>query len=393
MQFKTRLQEALGNLVAHTLRSFLALLGILVGTASVLAIVSGGQLATEQALKQYEQLGTDLLAVSIYYDYAGPGKAVDYLELPEIADLMNKTNGIGLMAPYVATYVPVSLAGKSLDAGVAGIGDDFPKIAKLTLIQGRPISLMDESEYFCVLGNKIYQSFGTKGSVIGRQILVGSQYFTIVGVIDEIENNPFLNVDMDNTVFIPLKTAHILSKDAYINHILIKTKAGVNTVKLRGEIEAYINARAKVRLYFDSSDLIVKNMKKQRQIFTVFLGFIGGISLLVGGIGVMNIMLISISERRQEIGIRMAVGANRWDIMLLFLTEAIILALFGGILGVTLGEIITFAIAEVKHWQFHVFFFPPLLGFCVSMVTGVFFGFYPAVKASKLRPIETLRAE
>lgn len=393
MHFKTRLQEAFSNLVSHTLRSFLALLGILVGTASVLAIVSGGQLATEQALKQYEQLGTDLLSVSIYYDYAGPGKTPNYLELPEIVGLIDNTDGIGLMAPYVATYVPVSLAGKSLDASVAGVGDNFPKIAKLNLIQGRFISLMDESEYFCVLGNKIYQAFGTTGSVIGRQILIGSQYFTVVGVLDSIENNPFLNVDVDNAVLIPLDAAHILSKDAYINHILIKTKAGVDTVKLRSQIESYINARAKARLYFDSSDLIVKNMKKQRQIFTVFLGFIGGISLLVGGIGVMNIMLISISERRQEIGIRMAVGANRWDIMLLFLTEALILSLFGGVLGVTLGEIITLAIAEAKHWQFHVFFFPPLLGFCVSMITGVFFGFYPAVKASKLRPIETLRAE
>lgn len=393
MHFKTRLQEAFSNLISHTLRSFLALLGILVGTASVLAIVSGGQLATEQALKQYEQLGTDLLSVSIYYDYAGPGKNIDYLELAEIADITNHTEGIGIMAPYIATYAPVSLAGKPLDASVAGIGDNFPKIAKLTLIQGRFISLLDKNEYFCVLGNKIYQSFRTNGSVIGQQILVGSQYFTVVGVIDAIENNPFLNVDMDNAVFIPLDAAHILSKDAYINHILIKTKAGVNTIKLRSEIEAYVNARAKARLYFDSSDLIVKNMKKQRQIFTVFLGFIGGISLLVGGIGVMNIMLISISERRQEIGIRMAVGANRWDIMLLFLTEAVILALFGGALGVILGEIITLAIAEAKHWEFHVFFFPPLLGFSVSMITGVFFGFYPAVKASKLKPIETLRAE
>lgn len=394
MYFSTRIKEAIGSLASHKLRSFLALLGILVGTASVLAIVSGGQLATEQALKQFEQLGTNILSVSLYYDYPGPGKTVNYLDLDEIINLPRMNQGVERVTAYVTTYATVSYKGKRLDASIAGVGKTFFNIANLSLLEGREVSLIDQSGYFCVLGNKIYKSLGTAGSVIGKQILLNNRYFTIVGVLDAADENPFLNVEANSTIFIPEEASRLLSKDAHINHLLIRTTLGIDTEALKKSLTNYINENAaKSRLYFDSSDLIVKNMKKQRQIFTVFLGFIGGISLLVGGVGVMNIMLISISERRQEIGIRMAIGANRWDIMLLFLSEAVILSLLGGIFGITLGEIITFVIAKTKHWQYHVFFFPPLLGFSVSMVAGVFFGFYPAFKASKLRPIETLRAE
>jgi len=392
MRFSSRLREAAGNLVARPLRSFLALLGILVGTASVLAIVSGGELATEQALQQFEQLGTNLVSVVISYDYAAPGKNVDYLELSEILDLPDQFKQIDILAPYIATYVSTSYKGKYLNASVAGVGDNLFKIAKLDLLQGRFISLLDEDGYFCVLGYKVYKNLKVDNA-LGLQVLVGKQYFTVVGVLALADENPYLNININNAIFIPLQTAHFLTKNAYINNILLNTTPGTNVDELRQGITEYIKSRADAHLYFESSEIVVKNMRKQRQIFTVFLGFIGGISLLVGGIGVMNIMLISISERCQEIGIRMAVGARRIDILFLFLVEAVILALLGGGLGVIVGEIVTLLVAEVKHWGFHIFLFPLLLGFSVSMLTGVFFGFYPAFKASKLKPIETLRTE
>jgi putative ABC transport system permease protein len=134
-------------------------------------------------------------------------------------------------------------------------------------------------------------------------------------------------------------------------------------------------------------------MSKQSEILTVFLALIGGVSLLVGGIGVMNIMLVSVVERRREIGIRLAVGATRNDIRSLFLFEAVILALIGGTLGVLIGISIAYIIASLCHWEFTLFFMPPFMGFVVSATTGVFFGFYPAHKAALLDPIDALRSE
>ena len=393
MYFYMRVHEAASNLISHALRSFLALLGILVGTASVLAIVSGGELATQEALKQFEQLGTNLLSVAVYYDYPSPGKSIDYLDLNELNDLPKSAPEIDIFAPYALTYGQATYKGKYLNANLAGVGKTFIRIAGINLLAGRLVSLIDNASYFCVLGYDVYNAIGLGEKIIGEQVLIGKQYFTVVGVLAAVDNNPFLEVDVNNTIFVPEVATRWISKDSHVNHLLIRTKPGINIEQIKQNIENYVKAHAQARLYFNSSELIVKNMKKQRQIFTVFLGFIGGISLLVGGVGIMNIMLISITERRQEIGIRMAVGANQWDIMLLFLVEAVILALFGGILGIVIGEIITFAVATVKHWSFHLFLFPLLLGFSVSMLTGIFFGFYPSYKASKLKPIETLRAE
>jgi putative ABC transport system permease protein len=134
-------------------------------------------------------------------------------------------------------------------------------------------------------------------------------------------------------------------------------------------------------------------MIAQHKIFTLLLGLIGGISLLVGGIGVMNIMLVSVLERRREIGIRLALGARKRDIQALFLSEAVLLALIGGIIGIVAGIIGSFIIAELAHWQFSIFIWPVLVGFSVSVLVGIVFGFYPAHQAAKLDPIETLRME
>ena len=134
-------------------------------------------------------------------------------------------------------------------------------------------------------------------------------------------------------------------------------------------------------------------MKKQNETFTLLLGFIGSIALIVGGIGVMNIMLVSVVERRREIGVRMAVGAKRRDIQLMFLTEAVVLTLFGGLMGVITGEAVALFTALISQWTFHLYILPLVVGFFVSALVGIFFGFYPARKASLLDPIETLRSE
>ena len=171
-------------------------------------------------------------------------------------------------------------------------------------------------------------------------------------------------------------------------------KANVDLDQVQFVIENYILSVApEYKISFKNSKQIIKSMQEQSTIFTLLLGMIGGISLLVGGIGIMNIMLVSVVERKREIGIRVAVGATRKDIRTLFLIESITLTMFGGIMGIILGIVFSYVITVFFGWEFHLFIMPAVLGFGVSCLTGIFFGFYPAYNAAKLDPIQTLRYE
>lgn len=193
---------------------------------------------------------------------------------------------------------------------------------------------------------------------------------------------------------VPLIASTTLSKYATINNIIVRISPEADIDVVKHHIENYIKARlTNKQLFFRSAKELIVSMAKQSNILTIFLGLIGSISLIVGGIGVMNIMLVSVVERRREIGIRLAVGARRVDIQSLFLIEAIMLSLLGGIGGVVIGMVIAYIIALFSNWEFVVFLFPPFIGFTVSVAIGIFFGFYPAYKAARLDPIEALRSD
>ncbi len=214
----------------------------------------------------------------------------------------------------------------------------------------------------------------------------------MVGVADKWPENSFFNEDVNRSVLIPIDMSMVLEKNAQIRNVIMRLQKNANPDQTQNEIKQFIHGNApELKIFFRSAKELIASMKSQQKIFTLLLGMIGGISLLVGGIGVMNVMLVSVAERRREIGIRKAIGARRKDIRALFLFEAIALALFGGIVGVILGVTVSLVIAYFADWGFGIYLMPPLIGFIVSTATGVFFGFYPAHRASKLDPIETLR--
>lgn len=399
MKYIEHAKEGLLNLYFSKLRSILALLGVLVGTASVVAMVLGGELATNEALRQFKTLGTDLLAVSINIsengDEASAGK-IENLSLPQALDLAQANKDILKVAPYTQLFHPVLYDGNPVNGVILGVTDSFADIVQIKMQSGRFVSVFDKYELYCVIGHDVYQALKKISATepLGQQIQIGKNIFIIVGVADAWPENSFVYANIDNSILVPIMTSTMVSKFAAISNIIMRLSQQADIPKVEESISTAINSRLSGKqVTFRSAKELIAKMKTQSNILTVFLGLIGSVSLIVGGIGVMNIMLVSVVERRREIGIRLAVGAKRSDIGLLFLMEAIMLSLVGGTLGVIVGIFIAYIIAMIWNWQFTLFLLPPLAGFTVSVAVGIFFGFYPAYTAARLDPIEALKSE
>ncbi|HAU0780835.1 TPA: FtsX-like permease family protein [Legionella pneumophila] len=397
MNFLNHCQQALVNLTASKLRSLLAVLGILVGTAAVVALISCGQLATEKALEQFKALGTDLLAVSVYQKVPSKSHSEsDSLTIDQWQQIAERIPYVLRIAPYSTAYQTLSFNGKVMQGAVIGADESLADIIHVTLAQGHFVSFLDSFEHFCVIGDSLAQQIKetTLDDPIGKQLRIGQSLYTIIGVAERWKENGFFNEDINQAVIIPLAGMSLVSKDAKINNAVLLLKPDSPIDEVINEIKEIINSQApKLSVFPRSAKQIIASMENQGRIFTLLLAVIGGISLLVGGIGVMNVMLVSVSERKKEIGIRKAVGAKNREIQALFLVESVMLSLLGGVLGVILGLIFTRIVAYFSDWTFTIYLLPPIAGFLVSAATGIFFGFYPARRASKLEPMVSLRSE
>ncbi len=398
MKWAAHVQEALLNLFSAKLRSMLALLGILVGTASVVAMLSGGELATNEALKQFKTLGTDLLAVTINDESnsSSQNPLQNNLSVQEINGLLHVDKNILAVAPYAQLYNPMQFNGHDISGNILGVTESFANVIHITQASGRFISDLDNYAAFCVLGDAVYQQIKqyTLTDPIGQQLQIGKTIFTIIGAAKPWPENSFVYASIDNSVMLPIQTSLTLNQFTTISNVVLRLTEGSSSDVIQKKIETYLQQKAGgKKYYFRSAKELINRMAKQSEILTIFLGLIGSVSLMVGGIGVMNIMLVSVVERRREIGIRLAVGATQKDIRSLFLIEAIMLSVVGGLLGILIGIVIAYIIAKCSQWEFTVFLIPPLIGFAVSAATGVFFGLYPAHKASQLDPIQALRSE
>jgi putative ABC transport system permease protein len=397
MNFINHCQQALVNLTSAKLRSFLAVLGILVGTAAVVALISCGQLATEKALEQFKALGTDLLAVSVYQKEASKSHLdEDSLTADQWQQLAERIPYIVSIAPYSTAYQPISFQGRTMQAAIIGADEHLAQIVHVHLSEGYFVSFLESFEHYCVIGYGLAQQIKEKSmdNPIGKQLRIGQSLYTIIGVADQWKENGFFNEDLNQAAVIPLGGIRLVSKEAKINNAVLLLKSDSPIDEVIEQIKQTINSfNPKLSIFPRSAKQIIASMESQGRIFTLLLAVIGGISLLVGGIGVMNVMLVSVSERKKEIGIRKAVGAKNSEIQALFLVESVMLSLLGGILGVLLGLIFTRIVAYFSGWTFSIYLLPPIAGFLVSAATGIFFGFYPAKRAAKLEPMVSLRSE
>lgn len=397
MELRQSAELALANLLSSKLRSFLAVLGILVGTAAVVALISLGEIATGKALEQFETLGTDLMAVTLFEgNSSDKNRVVKSLSLEDIQSLKESLPDIEDIAPYMTVFQEVSYHGQKIQTSIIAAEESLSRIINVDMEEGNFVSFLQDYEKFCVVGYETAQELMKLhgSSVLGRQIWLGDTIYTVIGVMKKLAENPFFNQDVNKSVIIPIQGAVLLNSNAKINNMIFRLSSRADIDKAVNDVTQAIQALVPdSQLFSRSAREIIKRMENQGQIFTLLLGVIGGISLLVGGIGVMNIMLVSVTERRREIGIRKAIGAKQRDIRDLFLVESIILGFLGGLLGIVTGLFAVWIIGLISGWGFQFFAFPPVVGFIVSCATGVFFGFYPALRASKLDPIETLRHE
>ena len=387
--------EGLRSLARAKLRSALALTGIVIGIGSVITMISIGEIARETSRARFEALGTDIVTIgNVDGATVAPGRSIVLADALLLAD---SVPSILEAAPRIELHDRFHYAGRDLGRGIVhGVTRTFARLNRLELAQGRFISHLDRHRYFCVVGADVANAMRRAGAerVVGETVATMGRLFTVAGVLREATENHALPIEVkaNSSVFIPISTARRIRPGTGIDAIVARTASGIHHSLAASDVLEWFRARwKKLELTVTSPTQLVEQQEAQMRIMTLLLAATGSISLIVGGIGVMNVMLVSVMERRQEIGIRRALGARRRDIRNQFLAESVILSAAGGILGVLLGAAGTWTICRFTEWDFFVSMDATISGLCVSSAIGIVFGFQPANQAARLDPIRALQ--
>lgn len=411
MKLNESLTQSLDNLTKRKMRSLLTMLGIIFGVGAVISMLSIGAGAEDQALQFIRQMGLrNILIEGKEHESENLRKVREKslgLSRRDLKALMQVTPNIkrGAGKKNIRSYQVLSAHGKTQPRVVAVDADYFP-MQNLKLVDGVFFDHIDEAAYnqVCVIGISAKQDLFGFENPIGKVLKINSIWFTVVGMISEeaVQKKEFQGVKLQNTnndVYIPLTTS---LKKLELKPLESEFDGIILEVENESEIQssAAIASEILAKLHNgepDYSFIIPEQLLRQSQqtqkIFNIVMGCIAGISLLVGGIGIMNIMLANVLERTREIGVRRAIGARRADIRLQFLIEAITISMFGGIIGVALGFAIAQLVVYYAGWSTIITTWSVVLAFGVSTAIGTLFGYYPAVQASRLNPIEALRYE
>lgn len=382
------IKDSLRNIKSNKLRSALTMLGLIIGIASVIILVGIGNGTTSSITSEVSSLGADILTL----DLTSSDTTLDYSNLEEIAEL----NNIDSVAPYKTVSSTVTREDTtSSKASIIATTADFMNVMNLTISSGRLLSTIDLENYskVCLIGADLAETLFSLSNPVGQSIKIDGDYYTVVGVITAVGSS--MGMDIDEILIIPLTTAKYLGTDTSIDNIYIKVSDEDLIDTTIDLIENYVESTLGITTdYFSvsSQDSTLDTMESVTNTLSLMLAGIASISLIVGGIGVMNVMLVSVTERTKEIGIRKALGAKRSDILIQFLVEALVLCILGGIIGVLLG----FGIGELlgnMGYTFSPDFTITIIAFASSALIGIVFGLFPANKASKLNPIDALHTE
>jgi putative ABC transport system permease protein len=410
MNITNSLRSALNAIRLNAMRSALTTLGIIIGVASVIVMTAIGSGARKQIEDQISSLGTNMLTLSpgsrrLRGRRSEAGTAKPFSE-NDMEALLDQIPGISLASGSLSTTAPLIYGNQNWTTSVTGVHAEFPEVQDWEIEDGRFFTDREARSgvKFVVLGSTVAQKLFGAASPVGEQIRVRGVPFKVIGTMVKRGQSGGWR-DRDDIAFVPISTARsrLASEKSSVPNPVGQIYVKVANTEQLPEVEAEITAllRARRRLSAAREDdfsvrniaEIVKTRRAAQQTLAWLLAATAAISLVVGGIGIMNIMLVSVTERTREIGLRMAVGARRRDILTQFLTESIVLCLLGGAIGLALGVGLAFVVAQIAEWP--VLINPQIiaLGIGASAAVGLIFGFLPARKAARLNPIDALRYE
>jgi len=403
---------ALRAIAANKMRSFLTALGIIIGIASVITMLAIGQGTKSSIQSNIAEMGSNMIMINPGADRRGgvqqDASSMETLKLTDYQAIKDECKYIKAISSIVSSSGQFIYGNQNTPSSITGANQDYLEIRQVEVADGEMFTLADikSSAKVCLLGRTVADNLFPDGSdPIGKVIRFGTIPFRVIGVMKKKGYNT-MGMDQDDYVLAPYTSVmkRILAQD-YLSQIIASAVTEGVTEQATAEMTSILRRTHKLKdatdtTEGDSDDFNIRSqeelssmMNSTTNMLTILLGCVAGISLIVGGIGIMNIMYVSVTERTREIGLRMSVGARGIDILNQFLIEAILLSVTGGIIGVLLGISAAYGIKVAAHWPIEIQPWTIVMSFAVCTFTGVFFGWYPAKKAAQLDPIEAIRYE
>ncbi|MDQ0423019.1 putative ABC transport system permease protein [Peteryoungia aggregata LMG 23059] len=400
--FGETLKLALRAIRRNLLRSFLTVLGVVIGVAAVIAMVTIGNGTTAQVTSEISKLGTNLLFVRP--GQFGPGRAATDAKkftIRDIEAIREQIPGLRAVAAINQSSQTVIFSGQSRQTSIIGSGDDYLIAQNWELASGRTFLASEErgGQAVCLVGETVRSKLFGSTPAIEQTIRVGNVACQVIGILAK-KGQSGMGSDQDDVVMMPLKVfQRRIGGSTDVSSIMLSAEDGVSTAKVQADVERLLRERRKIVPGRDD-DFSVNDMTQMAAtltgtttLMTGLLGAVAAVSLLVGGIGIMNIMLVSVTERTREIGIRLAIGAVERQVLMQFLVEAVTLSVFGGVVGIALGLAIAYTAVTLMSVPFVASPSIILLAFAFSAAIGMIFGYFPARRAAQMNPIDALRHE
>ncbi len=406
MNYWNLFRIAFKAILSNKLRSFLTMLGMIIGVGSVITMLAIGQGSKDSIREQLSEMGSNMIMIHPGGDRRGgvrlDASDMQTLKPEDYADIVAECPHVAACTPQVNYSGQLIYGANNAPGSVYGVNEEYLSIRKYAIERGSIFSAEDVRTYakVCVVGETVIENLFTNGEdPIGKVIRVGKIPMTIIGILEPKGSNS-MGQDQDDVVFAPYTTVQKrMLAVTYYQSIIASATAEGDTDAAVEEITKVLRRNHHLQEDQDdnfeirSQEELVSTMSQTTELMTVLLACIAGISLLVGGIGIMNIMFVSVTERTKEIGLRMAIGAKGKQIMLQFLIEAVMISITGGLIGVLLGLTASWMVTAIAHWPVNVQTYSVVLSFAVCTAAGIFFGWDPARKAARLDPIDAIRYE